>query len=93
MFERTKIDGRTFIGKEFDEVIELPDLIDVQLSSYESFLQKDALIAGDRQEANDSLVVCQKLLESGDVTDASERGGLGGSEKGDFSQIVSYGYM
>ena len=50
MFERTKIDGRTFIGKEFDEVIELPDLIDVQLSSYESFLQKDALIAGDELE-------------------------------------------
>ena len=46
MFERAKDQGRTFIGSSYDEVIELPDLIDVQLSSYESFLQKDALVSG-----------------------------------------------
>ncbi len=46
MFERSQEQGRTFIGHEYDEVIELPDLIDVQLSSYEKFLQREALVSG-----------------------------------------------
>ena len=46
MFERSKNQDRHFIGNGYDEVIELPDLIDVQLSSYETFLQKDALVSG-----------------------------------------------
>ena len=46
MFERSQENGRTFIGNGYDEVIELPDLIDVQLSSYEKFLQRDALVSG-----------------------------------------------
>ncbi len=46
MFERSENDGREFIGHGYDEVIQLPDLIDVQLSSYEKFLQRDALMSG-----------------------------------------------
>ncbi|RKX72883.1 MAG: DNA-directed RNA polymerase subunit beta, partial [Spirochaetes bacterium] len=46
MFERSQEMGRTFIGHDYDEVIELPDLIDVQLSSYEKFLQREALVSG-----------------------------------------------
>ncbi|PIE05135.1 MAG: DNA-directed RNA polymerase subunit beta [Spirochaetales bacterium] len=46
MFERAKKEERSFIGMNYDEVLELPDLIDVQLSSYEAFLQKDALVSG-----------------------------------------------
>lgn len=46
MFERSQEQSRTFIGQGYDEVIELPDLIDVQLSSYEKFLQREALEAG-----------------------------------------------
>ena len=46
MFERSQEKGRTFIGHDYDEVIELPDLIDVQLSSYEKFLQREALVSG-----------------------------------------------
>jgi DNA-directed RNA polymerase subunit beta len=46
MFERSQEEGREFIGHGYDEVIELPDLIDVQLSSYENFLQREALVSG-----------------------------------------------
>ncbi|MDF1566639.1 MAG: DNA-directed RNA polymerase subunit beta [Spirochaetaceae bacterium] len=46
MFERAKDQSRSFIGHGYDEVIELPDLIDVQLSSYETFLQREALVSG-----------------------------------------------
>ena len=46
MFERSQEMGRTFIGNDYDEVIELPDLIDVQLASYEKFLQREALTSG-----------------------------------------------
>jgi DNA-directed RNA polymerase subunit beta len=31
---------RTYVGKDYKEAIELPDLIDIQLSSYERFLQR-----------------------------------------------------
>ena len=43
MFVRDKLDRRTYIGKEYEEAIELPNLIDIQLSSYEKFLQTTAL--------------------------------------------------
>ena len=32
---------REYVGKDFQEVMELPDLIDIQLSSYERFLQRE----------------------------------------------------
>jgi DNA-directed RNA polymerase subunit beta len=37
---------RTYIGEEFQEVMELPNLIDIQLSSYERFLQRNRLMSG-----------------------------------------------
>ncbi|HWR12827.1 MAG TPA: DNA-directed RNA polymerase subunit beta [Rectinemataceae bacterium] len=37
---------RRYIGKDFQEAMELPDLIDIQLSSFERFLQRDKLIQG-----------------------------------------------
>ena len=38
--------SRTYIGKDYKEAIELPDLIDIQLSSYERFLQRDKVLQG-----------------------------------------------
>jgi DNA-directed RNA polymerase subunit beta len=32
---------REYVGKDYQEVMELPDLIDIQLSSYERFLQRE----------------------------------------------------
>jgi DNA-directed RNA polymerase subunit beta len=37
---------RTYIGKDITDVMELPDLIDIQTSSYERFLQREPLKAG-----------------------------------------------
>ena len=34
---------RIYIGKEYDEVMELPNLVDIQLLSYEKFLQREKL--------------------------------------------------
>ena len=42
---RPKKIERVYIGKEVQEVMELPDLIDIQLSSYERFLQRETLQA------------------------------------------------
>ncbi|MCF7928150.1 MAG: DNA-directed RNA polymerase subunit beta [Spirochaetales bacterium] len=42
----TKID-RTYIGTQYETVMDLPSLIEIQLSSYERFLQKDTLLAGE----------------------------------------------
>ncbi len=38
--------SRTYIGKEYREAIELPDLIDIQLSSFERFLQQKKVANG-----------------------------------------------
>lgn len=38
--------NRVYVGKEFNEVMELPDLIDIQLTSYERFLQRETLRDG-----------------------------------------------
>ena len=43
---------RTFIGKEDPDVMELPDLIDIQLNSYERFLQREKV---RKNEAPDPL--------------------------------------
>ncbi|MBN1648439.1 MAG: DNA-directed RNA polymerase subunit beta [Spirochaetales bacterium] len=37
---------RKYIGQEFHEVMELPNLVDIQLLSYERFLQRDSLLKG-----------------------------------------------
>jgi len=37
---------REYVGKDYQEVMSLPDLIDIQLSSYERFLQREKVRAG-----------------------------------------------
>ncbi len=46
VFVRDKSEARSYIGKEYDEVMELPNLIDIQLSSYNKFLQRETLEKG-----------------------------------------------
>jgi DNA-directed RNA polymerase subunit beta len=41
---------RTYIGKDIQDVMELPDLIDIQLCSYERFLQREKLRAGEKPD-------------------------------------------
>jgi len=41
MFARNQAINRQYIGKNIRNFMELPDLIDIQLSSYEKFLQRD----------------------------------------------------
>jgi len=36
-------DKRTYIGSDIQDVMDLPDLIDIQINSYERFLQKDRI--------------------------------------------------
>nr|MCR5699618.1 DNA-directed RNA polymerase subunit beta [Treponemataceae bacterium] len=47
MFTKTKTVNRQYIGKNIKSFMELPNLIDVQLSSYEWFLQKEKLENGE----------------------------------------------
>jgi len=41
-------DKRTYIGKDIQDVMDLPDLIDIQLNSYERFLQRDKVNKGEK---------------------------------------------
>ncbi len=43
MYAKTKKIERQYIGKNIQDFMELPNLIDIQLSSYESFIQKERL--------------------------------------------------
>ncbi|MBO5236358.1 MAG: DNA-directed RNA polymerase subunit beta [Spirochaetaceae bacterium] len=43
MFAKSRTINRQYIGKNIQDFMELPNLIDIQLSSYESFLQKQKL--------------------------------------------------
>jgi DNA-directed RNA polymerase subunit beta len=45
---KTKISQRTYVGKDIQDVMELPDLIDIQLCSYERFLQREKIGAGEK---------------------------------------------
>ncbi|MCG8480048.1 MAG: DNA-directed RNA polymerase subunit beta, partial [Spirochaetales bacterium] len=47
MFDRERIIDRTEVGTAGPKVMELPDLVDIQLSSYERFLQRERLLAGE----------------------------------------------
>jgi DNA-directed RNA polymerase subunit beta len=47
MFDRTKPIHRTQVGQAADGVMDLPDLVDIQLSSYERFLQRETMLAGN----------------------------------------------
>ncbi|MDR0473654.1 MAG: DNA-directed RNA polymerase subunit beta [Treponema sp.] len=44
------ITKRTYIGQEIQDFMELPDLVDIQLCSYERFLQKNKLKEGQQLE-------------------------------------------
>ena len=46
MVAKGKPINRTYIGADFEEVCELPDLIGIQKDSYENFLQSNKLKAG-----------------------------------------------
>ncbi|MDR0463895.1 MAG: DNA-directed RNA polymerase subunit beta [Treponema sp.] len=41
-------DKRTYIGKDIQDVMDLPDLIDIQLNSYERFLQREKINKGEK---------------------------------------------
>ncbi|MCL2834547.1 MAG: DNA-directed RNA polymerase subunit beta, partial [Treponema sp.] len=41
---------RTYIGKDIQNVMELPDLVNIQLDSYERFLQREKIRAGEKPE-------------------------------------------
>ena len=47
MLDRTKAIKRQYVGKEYHEVMDLPGLVDIQLSSYEKFLQRERLKKGE----------------------------------------------
>ncbi len=47
MLDRDKAIKRQYIGKEYHEVMDLPGLVDIQLSSYEKFLQRERLKNGE----------------------------------------------
>jgi DNA-directed RNA polymerase subunit beta len=47
VFVRDKAQKRTFIGTTTEEVVSMPNLIDIQLSSYEKFLQLDRVKKGE----------------------------------------------
>ena len=40
MVKERSVTKRTYIGKDIQDVMDLPDLIDLQLCSYERFLQR-----------------------------------------------------
>ena len=43
MFAKSRTINRQYFGKDIQQFMEVPDLIDIQTSSYESFLQKKKL--------------------------------------------------
>ncbi len=47
MLDRNKAIKRQYIGKDYQEVMDIPGLVDIQLSSYEKFLQREKLKAGE----------------------------------------------
>jgi len=44
---KTRKDRRFYVGNDIHDVMELPDLIDIQLCSYERFLQRSRLLDGE----------------------------------------------
>ncbi len=47
MFAKSKKIVRQYIGKDIQDFMELPNLIDIQLSSYEEFIQRDRINKGE----------------------------------------------
>jgi len=53
-------DNRTYIGQDIQDVMELPDLVEIQLNSYERFLQRDKINKGEKP----ALQGLQEVFES-----------------------------
>jgi len=47
ILDRSKDIQRVYFGKPYEDVMEIPNLIGIQLSSYEKFLQRDKLNSGE----------------------------------------------
>ena len=47
MFAKSKTIKRTYLGKDIQDFMELPNLIDIQLSSYEYFIQRERMEKGE----------------------------------------------
>ena len=62
MFVREKTKKRVPVGTQYEEVIEFPNLIDIQLSSYERFLQLDALREGKPLESQGLQAVFESVF-------------------------------
>ncbi|MCL2804729.1 MAG: DNA-directed RNA polymerase subunit beta [Treponema sp.] len=48
MVKVKQTDKRQYIGKDIQNVMDLPDLIDIQLNSYERFLQREKISKGEK---------------------------------------------
>ena len=53
---------RKYVGEQFEEVMELPNLVDIQLSSYEKFLQRDILLKSEPLELQGLEEVFQSIF-------------------------------
>ena len=47
MFAKSKTINRKYLGKDIQDFMELPNLIDIQLSSFEYFIQREKLEKGE----------------------------------------------
>ena len=54
--------ARTFLGRGRDDVIAMPNLVDIQLSSYERFLQREILASGQAPERQGLEEVFQEIF-------------------------------
>ncbi len=55
MVAKSKPINRTYIGADYQEVCELPDLIGIQKDSYENFLQSKKLMNGEKPDEKSGL--------------------------------------
>jgi len=62
MLDRKQPIKRTYVGQEYYEVMDLPNLIDIQLSSYERFLQRDKIKNGELLESRGLESVFQQVF-------------------------------
>ncbi|MDA3939274.1 MAG: DNA-directed RNA polymerase subunit beta [Spirochaetia bacterium] len=62
---------RTYLGSDFEETLDLPNLVDIQLKSYEKFLQMNKLAAGEAPALQGLEEVFQSIFpiesQSGDM--------------------------
>ena len=62
MFDNTKSINRIYLGKEFDDVMKIPNLIDIQISSFEQFMQREHLAAGNEVQKQGLEEVFQSIF-------------------------------